>query len=687
MTEPVLEVEGLSIVYQTEVGTLPAVRDVSFAIAPHESFGLVGESGSGKSTLAMGAIRSLATNGRVTAGSVRLNGVDLLSVSKKELRRLWGAKIGVVYQSPLSALNPSITVGKQLAEVGELHLEMNRAEARQRAIEMLTRVAMPDPEAVMLRYPHQLSGGMLQRCVIAMSLTTNPALLILDEPTTALDVTTQAVVLDLIADLKREFDSAILYITHDLGVVTRICDTVAVMYAGETMERASLRDLFKQPLHPYTLSLLGCIPRFDPSPEKRFLATIPGTFPHLDDLPSGCVFSPRCEFVEEACRTAHPPLVEGTDGHLTGCRRWQMVSLLAEKLRGASAALPPFTTPPGDEVLAAAHDVKTYFSSYRGLIRRRRAEVKAVDDVSVDVRSGQTLGVVGESGSGKTTLIRTIAGLTPATAGVISMRGLQLASTTGKRTRDQLKDIQMVFQNPDASLNPRQSVGDAVSRPLVLLCGLSKSEARVRAQQLLAAVNLPESYDERLPEDLSGGEKQRVAIARAFAAAPGIILCDEPISSLDVSVQGALMNLLMELQREQGTSYIFISHDLSAVQHLSDWIAVVYLGRVAELGTAARVLRPPFHPYTEALLSAVPVADPDVQQRAVRLRGSVPSAMDVPSGCRFHTRCPRFLGDICAQEEPPQRENAFDHWLACHIELQELARLQEQTLMLTREAD
>ena len=672
---PVFEIEGLHIDYTTELGVLHAVRDVSLTVREHESFGLVGESGSGKSTLAMGSICYLASNGKVTDGSVRLNGVELLGLPAKQLRELWGSRIGVVYQSPLSALNPSIVIGKQLAEVARQHLGMDASAAKARVVEMLTKVAMPDPEAVMKRYPHQLSGGMLQRCVIAMALMTDPSLLIMDEPTTALDVTTQAVVLDLVADLKREFDSAILYITHDLGVITKICDRVGVMYAGEFMEQADLRALFARPLHPYTLDLLGCVPRFDPTPEKRSLVTIPGAIPRVDELPPGCIFAPRCEFVEDACTTARPPLDEVVVRHLSACRRWRIVPPPAEYLREATAAVRSAGVAAGEAgVLVEAQDTQVHFKAPKGVIR-------AVDGVDLQVRVGQTLGVVGESGSGKTTVARAIIGLTPATGGDITLRGKSLPRTTGKRPRSTLREIQMVFQNPDASLNPTRTVGDAIMRPLSLLAGVGREEAKRRAQDLLRSVSLPVSYFERLPHELSGGEKQRVAIARAFAAEPELILCDEPISSLDVSVQGSLMNLLMQLQVDKLTSYLFISHDLSAVQHLSDSIAVVYLGHVMEIGDAVQVLTPPFHPYTEALLSAVPLPDPDVKQKPIRLGGSVPSAMHVPSGCRFHPRCPRFLGDVCVNEEPPWREGEGDHRIYCHIPLDELSRLQAETLV------
>ncbi len=684
---PVFEIEGLSIDYTTELGVLPAVRDVTLSVHEHESFGLVGESGSGKSTLAMGAIRYLAQNGRVTEGSVRLGGVELLGLPAKDLRALWGSSIGVVYQNPLSALNPSIVIGKQLAEVARRRLGMNKAAAFERVVEMLTKVAMPDPAAVMRRYPHQLSGGMLQRCVIAMALMTDPALLIMDEPTTALDVTTQAVVLDLVADLKRELDSAILYITHDLGVITRICDRVGVMYAGELMEQAALYELFKRPLHPYTLDLLGCVPHFDPTPQKRSLVTIPGSIPRLDELPPGCTFAPRCTYVKDVCTTARPPLVAVAAGHLSACRRWQAVPTPVEHLRSATEAVRAAEAAGArPDVLIDARGTQVHFQTAAGLLSGRKGRtIRAVDGVDLDVCVGQTLGVVGESGSGKTTVARAIIGLTPATGGKITLRGKPLPPSTAARPRATLKDIQMVFQNPDASLNPTRSVGDAISRPLVLLGGLGRQAAAGRARELLTAVSLPVSYFDRLPHELSGGEKQRVAIARAFAAEPGLILCDEPISSLDVSVQGSLMNLLMKLQVEKSTSYVFISHDLSAVQHLSDAIAVVYLGRVMEVGDATKVLTPPFHPYTEALLSAVPLADPDAKQKPIRLGGSAPSAMDVPPGCRFHPRCPRRLGDICRQQEPPWREGEGDHRVYCHIPLEELARLQAETLVLDAE--
>jgi peptide/nickel transport system ATP-binding protein len=678
----VLEIEGLDIVYDTEHGPLHAVRDASLTICEHESFGLVGESGSGKSTLAMGAIRYLAANGRIADGSVKLNGKELAGLSRHEMRGLWGSQIGVVYQSPLSALNPSYRIGRQIAEVAQLHMGMDKVRSRDRAVEMLTKVAMPDPESVMERYPHQLSGGMLQRCVIAMALMTNPSLLIMDEPTTALDVTTQAVVLDLVWDLKREFDSAILYITHDLGVVAKICERIGVLYAGEFMEQGELRELFHTPLHPYTLNLLGCVPHFEFGDAKRSLVCIPGFIPRIDELPPGCVFAPRCEWAEEACVAKRPPLVEVLDGHLSACRRWNVVPPIADHSFAATSELAPRGRASVDDRLIEATDVHMIFTAPGGglLGRGERPKVRAVDGMTLWLDKGRTLGIVGESGSGKTTMARTIIGLEEATSGTITLRGEPLARSLTQRPDDVLKEIQMVFQNPDASLNPHTSVAEAIGRPLKLLTDMTGEQVQRRVLELLDAVQLPASYYYRMPGELSGGEKQRVAIARAFAADPAVILCDEPISSLDVSVQGALMNLLMSLQAEKQVSYLFISHDLSAVQHLSDSIAVVYLGHMMEWGDATKVLTPPFHPYTEALLSAVPVADPDVQQASIRLQGSVPSAMNVPPGCRFHPRCPRCLGDICREQEPPWREDEGDHWIYCHIPLSDLREMEAGTI-------
>jgi peptide/nickel transport system ATP-binding protein len=648
---PVLDVQNLTITYDTEKGPLHTVRRVTMQIAAGEIYGLVGESGSGKTTLARGIVQYLPANGHATGDCVALDGVNLLGLPRADLRKVWGSKITMVHQDPNTAINPSVVIGEQIAEAARLHLGMARREADAKAIEMLSKVRMADPDAVARRYAHQLSGGQLQRVLIAIALTTNPRLLIMDEPTTALDVTTEAVILDLVRDLLSEYHTAVLYITHNLGVVARICNRVGVMYAGELMEEGFIRPVFKQMLHPYTLGLLGCVPRIDASSRDIVLNTIKGHIPRPDQLPPGCIFAPRCPLAEEACRVARPPLVEAEPAHRTACIRWR--ELRDHPKQYAAAAQHEERTSDRVEgpVVLEARNVKKYFPlgavSVLDALRGRRKAVRAVDDMSVRVRGGFTMGIVGESGCGKTTMARCIAGLEEATAGQIELDGDRVSYNVRQRTTNQLKKIQMVFQNPDASLNPQHTVGDSVARPLILLGKVPKDEVPARVRALFTAVNLPEDYIARLPHELSGGEKQRVAIARAFAADPSLMILDEPISSLDVSVQASLMNLLGELQDTKHTSYLFISHDLAAVLHLSDWIGVVYLGRLWESGPPQAVFSPPFHPYTEALLSSIPIPDPDAQQERIRLHGSVPSAVNIPSGCRFHTRCPRKIGEIC----------------------------------------
>jgi peptide/nickel transport system ATP-binding protein len=676
-----LEIRDLTITYDTETGPMDTVRNVSLEIAPGEIYGLVGESGSGKTTLARAVVQYLARNGRVTGGSVLLDGVDLLGLSRSEMRRVWGSRITMVHQDPYRSVNPAMPVGEQIAEMARVHMGMTSAESRNRAVDMLSWVRMPDPATVARRYAHQLSGGQLQRVLIAIALTTNPSLLIMDEPTTALDVTTEAVILDLVRDLLADYQTAVLYITHNLGVVARLCHRVGVIYAGQIMEQGPVRNVFKEMLHPYTLGLLGSVPRVDVDKRDIVLNTIPGYIPQPDSLPTGCIFAPRCLGAEEACRQARPPLVAG-DGqgmHLTACRRWQAVRREPQQF-AQSQGKREYREPTTEDIVLDASGVKKYFPVARvrlwDLLRGRRPMVRAVDDISLRVSQSFTLGIVGESGCGKTTFARCVAGLEKATAGEILLEQVKLHPAVTRRPAEQLKKIQMVFQNPDASLNPQVSVGACVARPLVLLGRMNRREIQKRVEELFEAVNLPRGYINRLPHEISGGEKQRVAIARAFATNPSLMICDEPISSLDVSVQASLMNTLMKLQDTGGTSYLFISHDLAAVRHLSNWIAVIYLGRLWEIGSALDVFRPPQHPYTEALLSALPIPDPDARQNRIRLRGDVPSAVHIPSGCRFHPRCPRKIGELCEREEPPWHDDGHWHRICCHIPLEELAEKQ-----------
>jgi peptide/nickel transport system ATP-binding protein len=681
MPKKVLDARNITVTYKTDQGPLDTVRNVSLQICSGEIYGLVGESGSGKSTLARAIVRYLPENGFLKSGEIYLGDTDLLNLSRKEMRQVWGKRITMVHQDPNAAVNPSVMIGEQIAEVVRTHLKLSKQEARDKALEMLTKVRIADPEAVARRYAHQLSGGMLQRVLIAIAMATNPELLIMDEPTTALDVTTEAVILDLIGDLMREYDTAVLYITHNLGVVARVCNRVGVLYAGEIMEEGSISQVFKNKLHPYTRGLLGCVPRVDVNKKDISLKAIPGFIPRPDQLPPGCVFAPRCELVEDACRAESPLLKEIESGHHTSCYRYEALRSYGDVIADTREAQEE--TEYGRLVLEA-RNIKKYFPVAGGLTlfgKSKKQEVKAVDDITVRMRHSFTMGIVGESGCGKTTFARCIMGLEEATAGEIELEGVLLPYSVAKRSRDTLRKMQMVFQNPDASLNPQHPAGEAVARPLKLLRSMNKLAVQERVKELFEAVNLPEDYIYRLPHELSGGEKQRVAIARAFAADPILMICDEPISSLDVSVQAALMNLLVDLQESKGTSYLFISHDLSAVRHLSDWIAVVYLGRLWEIGSAEDVFVPPYHPYTEALLSALPIPDPDIKQELIRLKGSVPSAMNIPTGCRFHTRCPRKIGEICEKEEPPWQNMGYYHQLCCHIPAEELLALQGEGLL------
>lgn len=673
---PVLEVEDLEVTYSTREGPVRAVRGASFEIWPGDALGLVGESGCGKSTLAFAIMNYTATNGKVTGGRILFYGEDILHKSERELKEIRGNKIAMVYQDPMAALNPCLRIGDQLTEVLTEHKGLKGNLARDECLQMLERVRMPDPAAIMQRYPHQLSGGQQQRVLIAMALLTNPALLIMDEPTTGLDVTIEATILDLISELKREFGSTILYISHNLGVISRVADRVAVMYAGELVELGSVRDIFSHPLHPYTEALLRCIPKISAGRRSRALQPIGGRVPSLRETPSGCIFEPRCDRADHRCRSNHPELARAVNGHFVRC------------FHPGEPAAPRPTTPEvagttveqsesRADVILRLKGLKTYYTAdTRGLPglagRRGGGYVKAVDGVNLETRRGSIVGIVGESGCGKTTLAKSIAGLVPPSGGEMDFLGVDILQVVEERPHRLLEELQMVFQNPDSTLNPSHSVGETISRPLRLFGTVRSSEIRDEVVRLLDAVRLGADYYDRLPRHLSGGERQRVAIARAFAGRPALVLCDEPLSSLDVSVQAAVLNLLLEFQRRYGTTLIYISHDLSVVYQLCDYVAVMYLGEFCEIGPTDALFAPPYHPYTEALLSAIPIADPTVKRTMVRLLGPVPSALAPPSGCRFHTRCPRKIGTICEREPPPWRRIAERHWVKCHLSTKDL---------------
>ena len=683
--DAVLSVENLSVNYTTKHGDVPAVRDVSFRIQRGEALGLVGESGCGKSTTAMTIMAYLGANAKVVNGSVTFEGRNLLELSDDELRAIRGNRIAMVYQDPMATLNPVLTIGDQLTEVLTVHQQMGGKQAYEWSVEILHKVNMPDPEEVMRRYPHQISGGQQQRIVIAMALLCNPSLLIMDEPTTALDVTVAATVLDLIANLRKEVDAAILYISHNLGVVARVCDRVAVMYAGELVEQAGVEDLFLHPHHPYTKSLLRCVPTLTSGKEGVQLSPIPGQVPSARDLPKGCIFEPRCGYSDDAgCREARPELEQTEPGRWVRCFRWREVVEMAPKVvEEESDNLPEVSLPQarvGDTLLKVDHLKTTYVqksSWFKKLFTRESdRQVKAVDDLSFDIKPGSIIGVVGESGCGKTSLAKTVAGLVEPSGGKMEFLGVDVTKVVEKRDTAVMRELQMVFQNPDSTLNPTQTVRQIIGRPLQISKVVPRSEIDAEVRRLLKAVKLNETYLDRKPGQLSGGEKQRVAIARAFASRPQLVLCDEPVSSLDVSVQSSVLNTLLNIQQRYGTSLMFISHDLSVVRYLCDYIMVMYLGKMVEFGPTEQIFKPPYHPYAEALLSAVPVPDPTAKQKRIRLEGVVPSVINPPSGCRFHTRCPRHSGgELCDKCEPPPQSTKDGLIIYCHTPIEKLAKV------------
>jgi peptide/nickel transport system ATP-binding protein len=663
---PALELTDLEVAYRVRGIWRPVLRGVTFQVAEGESYGLVGESGCGKSTAAFAIVRYLPRNGRVSSGSIRVAGEDLLEMSDADVRTMRTQHVSMVYQNPGGALNPTIRVGDQVAETYTI-AGVPDGEARERAQDMLRKVQISDPARVMRRYPHQLSGGMQQRVVIAMALAKDPTLLILDEPTTGLDATVEAEVLDLIAALRQEFGTTVLFISHNLEVITKMCDRVGVLYAGRLVEEGPVQNVFDDPRHPYAVGLLRCLPRGGVRKDRERLDTIPGFLPQLGaDLPA-CVFVDRCAMAQDICRAEEPPFHEIGGDRFSRCHFWEHAHELP---RAAPAAgLRSTVDADSDPVIRTEGMRKTF--------HQEGHEVRAVDDVSLVLRRGETLGLVGESGSGKTTLARALLGLTAADAGsVIELDGRPLAPGIGKRDTEQVAAVQIVFQNPDSALNRRFSVHRILSRALTKLRGDRSDEREGHLRELAQSVRFDVRLINSRPAQLSGGLKQRVAIARAFAGEPRVVVCDEPTSALDVSVQAAILNLLAELQADKGVSYLFISHDLAVVRYLSDRIAVLYLGRVMELGEAETVFHAPQHPYTEALLSSVPQADGEERPR-IRLEGDIPSHADPPSGCVFHTRCPRFIGDICVNEEPPLREVEPDHLWRCHHSLEALRELQQ----------
>ena len=670
--EWLLEVDDLHVHFVTSRGVVRAVEGISYQVKAGEVVALVGESGCGKSVSSLAIMRLLAKPaGRIVAGRILFQGRDLLNLSEEEMRAIRGRDIAMIFQEPMTSLNPVLTIGLQIMEPLQIHLGMDESAAGKRAVELLKMVGIPDPERRLDQYPHQFSGGMRQRVMIAIGLDCNPKLLIADEPTTALDVTIQAQILKLMKDLSRELGIALVIITHNLGVVARFADRVNVMYSARIAEQGTAAELFEQPLHPYTAGLLRSVPRLDRL-RGRKLETIDGMPPNLLDPPIGCRFAPRCPARQDACIAAPPPLVEVLPRHWTACVRGVEMSQVGATGLGLQSANPQ---PPQPKEIAAGgpllrvHELRTYFEVGAGvhMFKSTHAEVRAVDGLSFEIRRGETVGLVGESGCGKTTVGRTLLRLEEPTSGQIIFDGANVTRATGEQLKAYRRQIQVIFQDPFSSLNPRMTIGQIIAEPmLVYKLQPDRKAAQRKVAELLTQVGLLDYMAERYPHELSGGQRQRVGIARALALQPSFIVCDEPVSALDVSIQAQIMNLLEELQREFNLTYLFIAHDLAVVRHISDRVIVMYLGKVMEIADRDALYSDPLHPYTKALLDAVPIPDPALEagREYHVLTGEVPSPLNPPRGCVFHTRCPLASAE-CKITTPELREVRPQHFAAC----------------------
>lgn len=665
----ILEVSGLKTTFPTDRGVVNAVNEISYTIREGETFGFVGESGAGKSVTGLSVMQLVDSPGEIEEGSVQFKGQDLLEMTEEERRSLRGNEIAMVFQDSMTSLNPSYTVGTQIIDVIREHQDLDKGAARNQAISLLEDVQIPNASERIDEYPHQFSGGMRQRALIAMALSCNPDLLICDEPTTALDVTTQREILDLLKELQKEYNLSIQLITHDMGVIAYMCDRVGVMYAGELIEVGELEDLFNHAAHPYTVGLMNAIPRPDALDEK--LETIPGSMPDLVSTPSGCSFRTRCDYAIDDCAATDPELdpVEGATQHRAACIRTNEIDLSSDREnrvieRKQSKEI-------SDEKLLTVENVRKYFhpesQSWLDRIYGRHNLVHAVDNISFDVYGGETLGLVGESGCGKTTLGRTISQLYQANSGRIVYAGQELTDLDRDELREARSNFQVIFQDPFASLNPRKTVKNIIGRPMLLHDVVdTKKEMRERVIELLEEVGLEANHVDRYAHEFSGGQRQRIGIARALAVEPDFIIADEPVSALDVSVQAQILNLLEDLQDRYDITYMFIAHDLNVVQYISDRIAVMYLGEIVEVGTVEEVTQPPYHPYTEVLLSSILQPSAERQPDAVELQGQLPSPSDPPSACRFHTRCP-YASEECRTHKPKEINVGDGHRINCHL--------------------
>ncbi len=657
-----LSVRNLKVQFSTRASFVTAVDDFSLDIAPGESVGLVGESGCGKTTTGLAIMRLLPNNGHISAGSIELDGVDITALPEKEMRHQRGRAVALIPQDPMSSLNPTTKIGKQIGEGLRLHHGATEAEARKRALEVLEMVEMPRPAERLSQYPFELSGGLRQRVIIAMGLVNNPKLLIADEPTTALDVTIQAQILDIIDHLRESLKMSVLLITHDMGVIAGRTDRVVVMYGGRKAEQATTDELFHDMRHPYSQALLASMPNLE-NTSKHELASIAGLPPDLSKEIVGCRFAPRCEYATDRCHVEDPPL-EVSNGREFACFH-PVNGPRAVSLR------PPLTgAERGAEDLLRVDALVKEFPIKAGLVRHKVGAIHAVSDVSFTIREGETFGLVGESGCGKTTIGRMIVSLERPTSGRVLFEGSEVSSRNHRAARLERRNRQMMFQDPYSSLNPRMTVAGIVAEPLQVHGQGTRAEQRERVSELLLSVGLEASAADRYPHEFSGGQRQRIGLARALALNPRLIVADEPVSALDVSIQAQILNLMKDLQRQHNLTYIMVSHDLAVVYYMADTIGVMYLGKIVELGDAESVFRTPAHPYTQGLLDAVPVPEPTEarKRRGRQVVGELPSSVDPPSGCRFRTRCPRAQ-DICANEEPAFQHFGETHQAACHFPL------------------